>query len=1100
MSLRFFILLLATTAAFSQSPSALERGFAAPPESTKPYTYWYWISGNVTREGITRDLEAMRRVGIGEAFVADVDALPNSRGPVRVLSPEWYSLVQHAIHEGRRLGVHIGVFNSPGWSQSGGPWVKPAQSMRFLTRSEIRVHGPARLSQKLAAPTPDFQDVALLAFPAPAAELDTLAAHSPRITATIPGAESLLLQPAASVKLPEKSSLTLAITTPAPYTARSLTVYTGTSKTVLAAEILAADAAGQLRSLRKFTVDRHNFTPTVGPIPYAPVVVALPPTTSTHFELRFSGAGELARLDLAPRAAVDSVYEKQLAKLFQEPQPAWDSYLWPRPPEPEPAFTVPTAGIRNISSSLAADGALTWDVPAGDWIVQRIGMSSTGVRNAPAPPEATGLEVDKMSRVHLTSLFNAYLGRIFERIPAADRPAWRHVVADSYEVGSENWTDDLARDFQARYHYDPLPWLAVLSGRVVGSADQSDRFLWDLRRLVADRIATHYVGALRDLAQQHGLRLWLENYGHWGFSSDFLLYGSQSHDIGGEFWTNKPLGQIEVRDAASAAHIYGKPVVHSESFTSSWNAFSNDPWRLKLRGDWAAIEGVNHVVFHVYTSQPDDRKPGLNWWAGIEMHRNNTWFSAAGAWIDYQRRRDFLLQQGHYAADIAYFTGDDAPKMTGSHTPAPPAGYAFDDINSDVILHRLAVRDGRFVLPDGVSYRVLVLPPLSTMRPELLRRLRQLVSEGGVILGAPPAHSPSLENYPAADREVAALAAELWRGCDGVSSHSVKFGRGRVFRNVDLSAVFAELRLPPDVSPDFPFIHRRTPEGDVYFLSNQSDEVVTREFTFRATPRDRATIRDREGADVRRATSRDREGADVRRATSRDRQGADAPASSSTALQPELWDAVAGSHRPLPSFRSANGLTTVELTFEPRQSHFIVFRRPAASTGKPNFPALQTLAEVPGPWQVTFSPEYGGPGTVTFDALADWTTRPEPGIRHYSGTAVYRTAFTAPAASGPVYLDLGSLTSLARVRLNGREVGTVWCAPWRLDVSSALRKGANELEIEVTNTWLNRILGDRANPSAPPIAPTSATISQHAKPIPAGLFGPVQLRSSMPRP
>ncbi|MBI4892955.1 MAG: glycoside hydrolase family 2, partial [Acidobacteria bacterium] len=759
------------------------------------------------------------------------------------------------------------------------------------------------------------------------------------------------------------------------------------------------------------------------------------------------GGGEIARIELSPRATLDSFYEKQLAKLFQDPQPAWDSYLWPPSPEPAPSSLIPSSQIRNLSSNFAA-GRLTWDVPPGQWIVQRIGMSPTGVHNAPAPPEATGFEIDKMSRAHVTRHFNEFMGRIFQSIPPADRPAWRHVVADSYEVGSQNWTDDLARDFTARYHYDPLPYLPVLSGRIVNSASQSDRFLWDLRRLVADRIATHYVGALRDLAQQHNLRLWLENYGHWGFASEFLYYGSQSHEIGGEFWTTGQLGETEIRAAASAAHIYGMPIVHSESFTSSATAFTFDPWRLKLRGDWASTLGVNHVVLHVYTSQPSEKKPGLNWWAGIEMQRHNTWFEASTAWIDYQRRRDFLLQQGLPVADIAYFIGEDAPKMRGSHVPAPPPGYAYDDINADAILHRLTVQNGRFVLPNGHSFRVLVLPPQTTMRPALLRRLSQLIASGGIVLGEPPTQSPSLENYPAADRELSALAAEIWKDCDGAARRSAPYGQGRIYRNVELQTIFDDLHLLPDVAPTFPFAHRRGDEADIYFLSNQTDEAVTKSIAFRTTGR-----------------------------------------------QPELWDAVTGAHRDLPAFQHANGQTTIELTFEPRQSHFILFRRPAPPkpSTRPNFPKLQTLADLSNPWQVTFDPAYGGPGTVKFEKLQDWTTRPEPGIKAYSGTAIYKTTLQAPATKSKVYLDLGPLSSLAKVTLNGHPTGTIWCAPWRLEVTDLLKPGENTLEVEVTNTWLNRILADRANPAAPPIAPTPVNISPQAKPLPAGLFGPARL-------
>ncbi len=397
--------------------------------------------------------------------------------------------------------------------------------------------------------------------------------------------------------------------------------------------------------------------------------------------------------------------------------------------------------VIDLTSNLSADGTLTWDAPAGRWIVMRIGATPTGTKNSPSAPYATGWEVDKMSREHLKKHFDAFIGELLKRMPAEDRTALKHVVLDSYEQGSQNWTEDLDKDFQERYGYDPIPWFPVLSGRIVGSADQSDRFLWDLRRLIADRVAYDYVGGLRDLSQEQGLRVWLENYGHWGFPSEFLMYGGQSHDIAGEFWNEGELGNIECRASSSAAHIYGKRRVSAESYTSAGLAYQRFPAMLKKRGDWSYTEGINHVVLHLYIQQPyEDRTPGINAPFGTEFNRKNTWFNQSKKWIDYQRRCMFMLQRGLAVNDVCYFIGEDVPKMTGTRVPEIPGGYSYDYINAEVIMNRVTVKDGSLVLPDGMSYRLLVLPPLETMRPELLRKIKQLVTEGASVTG--PASVP----------------------------------------------------------------------------------------------------------------------------------------------------------------------------------------------------------------------------------------------------------------------------------------------------------------------------------------------------------------------
>ena len=656
--------------------------------------------------------------------------------------------------------------------------------------------GPRRFEGNLPAPKGDFQDIAVLAFPTPAGEGDVA-----QITARTPTAISFQM--------------------PSAWTARSVAVYPIKPVNV-EAELQASDDGRAYRTVKKFTIDRHNLEVNVGPVPLAPVVVSLPATTARFFRLTFSADCELGDVRLSSAARVESIAEKSLVKAFQDPQPPFDFYAWPAAAEPDrPEFMVNPRGVRNISRHMTAAGLLRWDVPAGEWTVLRTVAMPTGTQNSPAPPEATGLEVDKMSRPALRSHFEAYVGRLLARMPQDQRRALKHVVADSYEMGPQNWTDGFAADFQRRYGYDPLGYLPVLTGRIVGGADQSDRFLWDVRRMVADRVARDYVGGLRDLSHAHGLKMWLENYGHWGFPSEFLLYGGSCDEISGEFWADGNLGSVELRDAASAAHIYGMPVVWAEAFTGG-PAFRSTPASLKARGDWALCEGINQFVLHVYIHQPrDDRRPGVNAWFGTEFNRNNAWFEYARPWIDYHRRCSVMLQAGKSVADVAYFISEDAPKMTGQRKPALPPGYDFDYLNADVIENRLRVEDGRFVLPDGVSYRLLVLPPSDTMRPALLKKLGNLVAAGGAVLGTAPRRSPSLQDYPACDAEVQRLAAALW-------------GEKKILEDTDLQAAFDRLDTPPDViCPDgILWKHRRDGDTDIYFLANQNSAPVRRRYRF----------------------------------------------------------------------------------------------------------------------------------------------------------------------------------------------------------------------------------------------------------------------------
>lgn len=1057
----FLLLSVASTA--SAQKAALQQGFVTPPDSIKPSVYWYWMSDNISQEGVRKDIEAMAKVGIGRAFIGNI-GYPKEEvpyGKVKLFSDEWWKVTRTAISAASKNGIDIGLFNSPGWSQSGGPWIKPSQSMRYLTAGdEINVQGPRQLSQP-APNIADFQTVAVLAFPVPAGDGDDIGQHAPVLSSNagfahienlVDGNTTEEVVVSAPVSRPGPATIDIAVK--ADFTARSLIIYPA-ARPFKAQFELQVKEGDTWHSVKVFELDRSNPAPNVGFKPYAPVAVSFKAITGRQFRLLISdGHPALAEIRLLAAPRIERFEEKQLAKMFQTPLPLWNEYQWPQQPSVDgQGGIIDPAKVINLTKDLLSNGTLNWNVPAGNWIVVRYGMLPTGVTNGPASKEGIGLEIDKISDTWSQYHYDSFVGKIRNSIPAAERTALKWVVADSYETGSQNWTDDMATDFAQQYGYDPLPWLPVLSGRVVGAADQSDRFLWDLRRLIADRVAYKYVAGLRKASHKDGLKLWLENYGHWGFPSEFLKYGGQSDEIGGEFWNEGTLGDIECRAASSAAHIYGKTKVAAESFTAGGQAFVRYPALLKRRGDWSFTEGINHTLLHVFITQPyEDLNPGVNAGFGTEFNRKNTWFYQGKAFVDYIRRCNYLLQQGRAVNDVAYFIGEDAPKMTGIRNPELPKGYSYDYINAEVIMNRVQVKEGKLVLPDGMSYRLLVLPQLETMRPELLQKIAQLVKQGATILGPVPQRSPSLQHYPEADEEVRQLAATLW-GNDQLRQR--KYGNGQVLSGMGMEEALHILKLQADVA-DLPaqvlYTHRSTPEGELYFITNQSATDISLSPAFRVTGK-----------------------------------------------QPEWWDAVTGDIRDLPAFKEKDKNTVVPLALAPYQSGFVMFRKKAtaSNSSKTNFPAPTLLQELNAPWQVRFDTAQRGPAQpVVFDQLTDWSKSSNEQIRNYSGTAVYETTFMADElpVGATLYLDIGNVSVMATVKLNGVELGTVWTPPYRVSLKNVLKKGANKLEIAVVNTWVNRLIGDSKLPAASrktwsnvnPYTPESAY-------QPAGLSGPVKL-------
>lgn len=1092
----------------------LEDGFNNPPDSAKPQTWWHWMNGNITKTGITADLEAMKQIGLGGATVVNADCgIPH--GPVQFMSPEWQDDFKFAVEEANRLGLNLCLEDCAGWSSSGGPWMTAPNAMQKITTSEVQTSGPADFNDILPQPSMEldfYRDIAVLAFPAPMGKV-------------------------------------------------------------------------------------------------------------THISNFGAKAGYNGREVLSSVVSSDS------------------------------EGCIPLNRIVDLTGKLDTEGRLRWRVPAGKWIILRVGYTPTGVDNHPAPPEATGLECDKLSKAALDVYWDGFMQKVLDNIgPLAGRgKTLNSSLIDSYEVGDQNWTPEFRQEFRKRRGYDLLKFLPVFSGRAVENPAVTERFLWDIRRTIADLFADNYYAHFSELCREHGLFSAVEPYTG-PFES--LQSGASLGVVMGEFWAGSQ-GDPSVKLAASVAHIYGKTIVGTESFTGAPDRarWQNDPYSLKALGDLMFCQGVNRYTFHRYAMQPwTNRWPGMTMgqW-GIHFERTETWWNEGKPWIDYISRCEFLLQQGRPIQDAAYFDGQSAPVERRDGHPALPDGYDFDAVDADVLQHNATVKNGRLTLASGANYGVLVLPPGDiNMTPQMLECIARLVRQGATVVGPRPQHSPSLDDYPACDRQVEKIAQELWGNCDGSNIREHKHGKGRIVWGEPLADVFADQNLKPDFeyhgdNPDtsLAYTHRVAGDADIYFVSNQRHHFDSAECTFRVSGK-----------------------------------------------TPELWDAETGAIRPAPIWHEETGRTCVSLDFDPAGSVFVVFRsgppgdhlvsakyqgiksaepfkvpdlrilrarygyfassspgwidvtkqvKSLLATGvnvvpanndfagddpAPNIPKhlrveyslngsdntaetnegesltlpqsarvikalygeqpnttdqvmdlTQKLAslvkdghlsvradndlagtdpaelvpkelrvdyllngvvkhttvkendmlelpaalsigqapqfevrvqaensptvslwnnggvelttangkmlradatdvpapqEITGPWSLNFPPNWGAPPSVTLDKLISWTDDTEDGVRYFSGTATYEKDIDIPAdrlaAGRELWLDLGEVKDFAQVSLNGQEFGVLWKPPFRVNITDAARPGINKLIVKVTNLWPNRLIGDEQLP------------------------------------
>lgn len=1024
-----------------QQADPLAAGFRTPPTEARPFVWWHWMNGNVTADGAERDLEWMVRAGIGGVQLFEGNLATPQTVPDRLAwgSAGWAAALRRSADRAARLGLRFGIASSPGWSSSGAPFVTPDQAMKKLVWSETRIVGGRAFHRRLALPpavagpyqdiagaaavAPFYRDVRVLALPETEDRLRPLAARS-----TGSAVRPALLSDGtfgASIAVPLASGTREALLVQdfgRSVTARAVTLglpgrrgfgAPPPADAVLEASddgrnyrrVAALPAGGaQVRTAafppvhaRYFRV-RLTIPADAGGPPVAPGVTPLPaPSPPVSVALSEFALFAHGRVEHAAEKAGFAAAERYAAM-----------------PTDGRAADAPIvkAKVTDLTRHLRPDGTLGWRPPPGHWTILRFGYALTGQQNGPAPAEATGLEVDKLDADAVRGYARTYLDTYGQAVGAARLAA---LLSDSIEAGPQNWTPAMIEAFRQARGYDPVPWLPALTGRIVESAEKTDRFLWDFRQTIAELLARNHYGALAAAARARGMTYYAEALeDHRPQLGDDLAMRAAADVPMGAIWTVPPGAAprqtfvADLQGAASVAHVAGKPLVAAETFTAFGSPWGFAPRDLKATADWAFALGVNRIMIHTSPHQPTEDRPGLSLapLLGQYFSRHETWAEMARGWTDYLARASYLLQQGRPVADIAYFAGEEAP-ITGLYgeTPAPvPEGYGFDFVSRDVVLDGLSVApDGTLQTQGGARYSLLELggDSESGMTLAVLERIAALVDHGATVVGPRPKASPSLADDPG---RVAAIIGRLWGGQ----------GAGHVWTDraaaLKAKGMRRDWEMPGVADTELGVSHRQLGAGHLWFVANHGATPVQGEMAFRVT-----------------------------------------------GLVPELWFADTGEIRPT-GYRMEDGRTFVPLALEATGSVFVVFRRATTDVAAsvPERRWEQALA-IDGSWGVTFP----GVGTLPL-STGSWTKADAPALRHFSGVAVYRRTLDVPAAlatSARLMLDLGEVREVARVRINGVDAGISWKPPFRVDVTGLVRAGSNRVEVEIANLWVNHLIG-----------------------------------------
>jgi len=692
-----------------------------------------------------------------------------------------------------------------------------------------------------------------------------------------------------------------------------------------------------------------------------------------------------------------------------------------------------TDEIIDLSDKLA-EGYITVDLPEGDWTIMRFICSNNGQRLIVPSPNSGGLFIDFLdpgaTRKHLRH-FMERLGII----PGENSEGGlAYLEFDSMELAEGiPWTDSMPGIFKAGRGYDLIKFLPVLTGWSI--QDETERFLYDWKKTISDQlIFSHYTNG-RKFLEEYNIDLVAEAGGPgpptWNTCPVDALKALGNVSVPrGEFWV-RHRDIFLVKEVASASHIYGRNIVDAESFTT-WRRWKDSPYDLKLLVDRAFCEGLNCVTFHTFAStSPEDGLPGRSYHAGSDINHANTWWNKSKPFMDYLSRCSYMLQKGLFTADACYYYGDQAPNFYPAYHVVPEKiipeslgqGYDYDVVNSDVILNRMSVENGKIVLPDGLSYSLLVLPDQDHIPLEVLRKLEQMVKDGATVIGRKPVEVPYLNNYTADNIELSGLADRMWKGIDGNGHKINEYGKGRVIYGLSAKEVLSSDGIEKDFSykpyEGLDFIHRQSGETDIYFIRNTSGEFYSGTCSFRVSDK-----------------------------------------------YPELWDPSNGKQVSPEKFTDRDGRISITLDLDPGATLFVIFtenKRSLPVIPKKSPGNIKSL-DIDGPWKVTFPKGWGAPPEASFDKLVSWTESEDEGIKYFSGTASYNKTITLPEEdinnNASIEISLGEVCDVAEVFLNGKSAGILWKEPYRLDITDLVQTGENELKIEIVNQWVNRLAGD----------------------------------------
>ncbi|MFD2164023.1 glycosyl hydrolase [Paradesertivirga mongoliensis] len=1061
--------------------SSVLHGFKHPQDSARTKVWWFHGETETTREGITADLEAFKKAGVGGVVYYD-QSHGKAENALDGFSPEWWKMLRFSAEETKRLGLTFEIHLSNGYV-SGGPWITNETSMKRLVATETYVKGGKTFSGQLTKPINGYnfyKDVAVLAFPAQVGAGVTSSSQRVMISSNVKELDvhkMFNINEKTLTKISKQnSSVFINLEFPEQFEARSISyevqpkgkaTTSATNVPGPPSEVFVGTGYRVLPDLGQLEASNdgihYNKVCDLKPIYRAherwrQKTISFKPIKAKYFRLNLHNWWEnseanqtlmIGAVNLQSSAKLDQWEEK--AGLFTEYIEA----------DKTPAFAkaeaIDSKKVLNISDKMDAEGRLNWNVPPGNWVVMRFAYVPTGVMTKHGRKNLIGFESDKLSVKAAEIHWKNYVGRIADSLRASNSGILSGVAMDSHEAGSQNWTDNFIDEFKSRRGYDPTPYLPAMLGYVVDGVKESDGFLFDVRRNIADMIADNYYGTFERLSQTQGLTFTAQAIGNaLCIVGDPILAKSKVSKPQGEFWAIHPEGNYDIKESSSAAHLYGKKIASAEAYTDA--KYSASLAELKSLADYAYAFGINEFVVCASAYQPWlDKLPGSTGGGRhYAINRNNTWWKYSRPFWDYQARNAFIMRAGKSSSDLCVYLGENAPvKILTYRLPDIPGGFDFDAFTTDALLTRMNGNKGKITLPDGINYKMMVLPRNGDITLDALRKIASIIEQGGNVYGPKP-HTSGTARDIGKEQEYKTIADKLW-GETPEKSGSKDVGQGSVYWGMSLNEALETAGIKPDVemqvgdtkSSKIYFAHKKLADADIYFLNNHKDVAERNLFTF-----------------------------------------------NSPGKQVQLWNAVSGERFSIPITKSDAQSVSIQLNMAARESYFIV-----VTDKQDKLPVLASENKasksevINGEWKVRFDEKAGGPEEVTFKKLEDWTKNTDPRIKYYSGTAIYDKTIWINHPDDEIKIDLSNPGSVAQVFVNGKDAGIVWCSPWQLDITPYIRKGANTLEIRVANSLMNRMIYDAQLPEEKRITYAYPMIASPSEPLQASGLREVRLLS-----